>query len=93
MKLTRKHWLLWSRLSTCSRRAIIKTRHRYSKKRHGAPYVYNPRGDLLVNLVREGYATNVEDARRQLFELRFGMLSFMYDPDKAKELAYNCRIN
>jgi hypothetical protein len=40
--------ILYSRLSTRSRRALVKT-----KKQWGHPYHYNPRGNLLERLSRE----------------------------------------
>lgn len=70
----------------------MKTRHRYSRKHHGRPYVYSPRGDLLCNLVAEGYAVDIDDALVRLKTLRFKMFSLVYPPDKARELAYNARI-
>lgn len=39
---------LFPRLSTRSRRAILKT-----KKKYGHPYTYKPRGDLLERLSQE----------------------------------------
>ncbi|AFY39886.1 hypothetical protein Lepto7376_3724 [[Leptolyngbya] sp. PCC 7376] len=39
---------LWQKLSTCSRRAMLKT-----KKKYGQPYIYNPRPRLLLRLSRE----------------------------------------
>lgn len=46
--------ILYPRLSTRSRRAIAKTKHRGSRRhRPGAPYQYSPRGDLMERLMRE----------------------------------------
>ena len=67
----------------------MKTRHRYSKKYHGRPYIYNPRGDLLCNLVAEGYAVDIDDALNKLYTLRFKLFSLLYSPEKARKLAYN----
>jgi hypothetical protein len=66
--------ILYQRLSTCSRRALLKT-----KKRWGRTYHYSPRGPLLERLSRET-GMNKEQVYAQLLEERrvllimFGML-------------------
>ncbi len=55
---------IWQKLSTCSKRAMRKT-----KKKFGRPYFYNPRGDLLRN-ISERFGIGVEDAYFDLLEIR-----------------------
>lgn len=56
--------VLYTRLSTCSRRALLKT-----KKRWGGNYHYSPRGPLLDRLSREmGWSR--EQVYNQLLEER-----------------------
>ena len=59
---------LWQKLSTCSRRAMLKT-----KKKYGQPYVYNPRPRLLVRLSSETGMT-VDETYNQLLKEREIML-------------------
>jgi hypothetical protein len=55
---------LYRRLSTRSRRAIVRT-----NKRYGHPYTYNPRGNLLRRLSRETGMT-LEQVYSQLMRER-----------------------
>ena len=59
---------LWQKLSTCSRRAMLKT-----KKKYGQPYIYNPRPRLLVRLSSETGMT-VDETYNQLLKEREIML-------------------
>ncbi len=58
-------------LSTCSKRAFIKT-----KQRWGKPYQYSPRGDLLIRLSRELNMTK-EQVLDQIYEERRYILTQM----------------
>lgn len=63
--------ILYPRLSTRSRRAIVKT-----KKRHGQEYVYNPRGDLLLRLSQET-GLDMEAVYNQLLKERAVLLNLL----------------
>jgi transposase len=56
--------ILYYRLSTRSRRALLKT-----KKSWGRPYYYSPRGNLLERLSRET-GMNLEEVYQQLMRER-----------------------
>jgi hypothetical protein len=60
--------LLYPRLSTRSRRALLKT-----KKQFGKQYHYSPRGDLLKRLSQET-GMSIEQVYRQLHEERAYLL-------------------
>ncbi len=57
---------LFPRLSTRSRRAILRT-----KKKYGRPYTYRPRGDLLERLAQETRKTREAVYRQLLAEREF----------------------
>lgn len=59
---------LWTQLGTNSRRALSRR-----NKRFGHPYVYRPRGNLLLRLAREN-GTTVEAIYQQLMQLRAELL-------------------
>ena len=58
----------YSKLSTCSKRAFLRT-----KRKSGKPYRYLPRPRLLVRLSRES-GLSIEQARDQLFRERAEIL-------------------
>lgn len=60
---------LWTRLGTCSRRAMLKR-----KARFGRPYFYQPRGDLLQRLSRET-GLSIDDVYQQLQKERDELLN------------------
>jgi hypothetical protein len=60
--------LLYPRLSTCSKRALMKT-----KKRWGYSYSYNPKGNLLQRLSNETGMT-IEQVYHQLQAERVELL-------------------
>lgn len=61
------NWDLWFRLQTQSRRAI-----RRSRDKHGNPYTYQPRGDLLERLSRE-FKKPKEQIHHELMKLHFAL--------------------
>lgn len=61
--------LLYNRLSTRSRRALVKT-----KKQWGHAYEYRPRGTLLQRLSRET-GMSIEDVYNQLMRERAQLIS------------------
>ena len=63
------HRDIWIRLSTRSRRALLKT-----KRRGGRPYYYNPRWTLIQRLSRETGKPEMQ-VYNELLALRKDMLS------------------
>lgn len=59
---------IWHRLSTRSRRAIMKT-----KKKWGHKYYYKPRGDLLQNISAE-LKIEIDEVYELLLEIRQELL-------------------
>jgi hypothetical protein len=66
--------ILYSRLQTKSRRALLKVRGRF-----GRPYFYRPRGDLLQRLSRET-GLSIEQVYVQLFREREILLRDILPP-------------
>lgn len=55
---------IWQKLSTCSKRAMRKT-----KKKYGRSYFYNPRGHLLKNIANR-FGISVDEAYFDLLAIR-----------------------
>ena len=83
-----RHASIYKALSTRSKKALRKKRHKFSKANHGKKYSYRPDTRLLDRLVRYNLAADRDEAEQMLFEIREDWFARLHPRDVAREIAY-----